>query len=112
SDGSIRLHQMTSEYPLMQWNDSTDGQAIVALQWALTRPAVFFVLDASSNIYIWDLLENDLLPVAKQNIPSENVLTMALLGEPEKTNGLLGIVLAKESGQIDIQYVKKKWALP
>lgn len=37
---------------------------------------------------------------------------MTLLGEPEKTNGLLGIVLAKESGQIEIQYVKKKWALP
>ncbi|NXX40589.1 WDR60 protein, partial [Tricholaema leucomelas] len=112
SDGSIRLHQMSSEYPLMQWNDSTKGQPVIALQWALTRPAVFFVLDASSNIYIWDLLENDLLPVAKQPIPSENIVSMALLGEPEKPNGLLGIVLAKESGQIDIQYVKKKWALP
>ncbi|XP_071590860.1 cytoplasmic dynein 2 intermediate chain 1 isoform X2 [Heliangelus exortis] len=112
SDGSIRLHQMTSEYPLMQWNDSTSGQPVIALQWALTRPAVFFVLDASSNIYIWDLLENDLLPVAKQTIPSENVITMALLGEPEKTNGLLGIALAKDSGQIDIHSVKKKWALP
>ncbi|XP_009871250.1 PREDICTED: WD repeat-containing protein 60, partial [Apaloderma vittatum] len=111
SDGSIRLHQMTSEYPLMQWNDSTSGQPIIALQWALTRPAVFFVLDASSNIYIWDLLENDLLPVAKQTLPSENILTMALLGEPEKTNGSLGLALAKESGEIDIQYVKKKWAL-
>ncbi|XP_014800355.1 PREDICTED: WD repeat-containing protein 60 [Calidris pugnax] len=112
SDGSIRLHQMTSEYPLMQWNDSTNGQPIIALQWALTRPAVFFVLDASSNIYIWDLLENDLLPVAKQTIPAENVVTMTLLGEPEKANGLLGIALAKDCGQIDIQYVKKKWALP
>ncbi|XP_066184641.1 cytoplasmic dynein 2 intermediate chain 1 [Sylvia atricapilla] len=112
SDGSIRLHQMTSEYPLMQWNDSTKGQPIIALQWALTRPAVFFALDASSSVYIWDLLENDLLPVAKQTIPSEKVVTMTLLGEPEKANGLLGIVLAKESGQIDIQYVKKKWALP
>ncbi|XP_010220533.1 PREDICTED: WD repeat-containing protein 60, partial [Tinamus guttatus] len=112
SDGSIRLHQMTSEYPLMQWNDSTNGQPVIALQWALTRPAVFFVLDASSNIYIWDLLENDLLPVAKQAIPSDNVVTMAVLGEPEKTTGLLGIALAKESGLIDIQYVKKKWALP
>ncbi|XP_064494022.1 cytoplasmic dynein 2 intermediate chain 1 isoform X4 [Pseudopipra pipra] len=71
SDGSIRLHQMTSEYPVMQWNDSTNGQPIIALQWALTRPAVFFALDASSNIYIWDLLENDLLPVAKETIPSE-----------------------------------------
>ncbi|XP_053915342.1 cytoplasmic dynein 2 intermediate chain 1 [Cuculus canorus] len=112
SDGSIRLHQMTSEYPLMQWNDSTNGQPIIALQWALTRPAVFFVLDASSNIYIWDLLENDLLPVAKQAIPSENVVTMALLGEKEKSSGPLGIALAKESGQIDIQYIKKKWAVP
>lgn len=55
----------------MQWNDSTKGQPIIALQWALTRPAVFFALDALSNIYIWDLLENDLLPVAKQTIPSE-----------------------------------------
>ncbi|NXH42541.1 WDR60 protein, partial [Dicaeum eximium] len=112
SDGSIRLHQMTSEYPLMQWNDSTKGKPIIALQWALTRPAVFFALDASSNIYIWDLLENDLLPVAKQTIPSEKVVTMTLLGEPEKANGFLGIVLAKESGEIDIQYVKEKWALP
>ncbi|XP_074938488.1 cytoplasmic dynein 2 intermediate chain 1 [Phalacrocorax aristotelis] len=112
SDGSIRLHQMTSEYPLMQWNDSTNGQPIIALQWALTRPAVFFVLDASSNIYVWDLLENDLLPVAKQAVPSENIVTMALLGEPEKTHGLLGIALAKESGEVDIQYVKKKWAVP
>ncbi|NXX89151.1 WDR60 protein, partial [Centropus bengalensis] len=112
SDGSIRLHQMTSEYPLLQWNDSTNGQPIIALQWAITRPAVFFVLDASSNIYIWDLLENDLLPVAKQAIPSEKVVTMALLGETEKSSGFLGIALAKESGQIDIHYIKKKWAVP
>ncbi|NXU50121.1 WDR60 protein, partial [Turnix velox] len=111
SDGSIRLHQMTSEYPLLQWNDSTNGQPVIALQWALTRPSVFFVLDASSNIYIWDLLENDLLPVAKQTIPT-GVVTMTVLGEPEKANGLLGLVLAKASGEIDIQYVKKKWALP
>ncbi|NXL99104.1 WDR60 protein, partial [Tyrannus savana] len=112
SDGSIRLHQMTSEYPVMQWNYSTNGQPVIALQWALTRPAVFFALDASSNIYIWDLLENDLFPVAKETVPSQKVVAMALLGEPEKANGLLGIVLAKEPGQIDIQYVKKKWASP
>ncbi|XP_074802361.1 cytoplasmic dynein 2 intermediate chain 1 isoform X3 [Natator depressus] len=112
SDGSIRLHQMTSEHPIIQWNDSTNGQPVIALQWALTRPAVFFVLDASSCVYIWDLLENDLCPVAKQIIQSDKVMTMVVLGEPEKTNGLLGIALAKQSGIIDIQYVKKRWALP
>nr|XP_032654617.1 WD repeat-containing protein 60-like [Chelonoidis abingdonii] len=103
---------MTSEHPLIQWNDSTNGQPVIALQWALTRPAVFFALDASSTVYIWDLLENDLCPVAKQIIQSDKVMTMVVLGEPEKTNGLLGIALAKQSGIIDIQYVKKRWALP
>uniref|UniRef100_A0A8C5RF83 Dynein 2 intermediate chain 1 n=1 Tax=Laticauda laticaudata TaxID=8630 RepID=A0A8C5RF83_LATLA len=112
SDGSIRLHQMASELPLMQWNNSTAGQAVIALQWALTRPAVFFVLDATSVIYIWDLLENDLSPVAKQPIWSDKIITMAVLGEPEKPSGVLGIALAKESGIIDIKYVKKIWALP
>uniref|UniRef100_A0A8D0H071 Dynein 2 intermediate chain 1 n=1 Tax=Sphenodon punctatus TaxID=8508 RepID=A0A8D0H071_SPHPU len=105
----IRLHQMTSEHPILQWDNSTDGHPVIALQWALTRPAVFFVLDATSVVYIWDLLESDLSPVAKQVI---QVLTMVVLGEPEKPNGLLGIALAKESGIIDIQYVKKKWAIP
>ncbi|XP_058035728.1 cytoplasmic dynein 2 intermediate chain 1 isoform X3 [Ahaetulla prasina] len=112
SDGSIRLHQMASELPLMQWNNSTAGQAVIALQWALTRPAVFFVLDATSVVYIWDLLENDLSPVAKQPIWSDKIITMAVLGEPEKPSGVLGIALAKESGIIDIKYVKKIWALP
>ncbi|XP_070585526.1 cytoplasmic dynein 2 intermediate chain 1 isoform X4 [Erythrolamprus reginae] len=112
SDGSIRLHQMASELPLMQWNNSTAGQAVIALQWALTRPAVFFVLDATSVIYIWDLLENDLSPVAKQPIWSDKIITMAVLGEPEKPSGVLGIALAKESGIIDIKYVKKIWAVP
>uniref|UniRef100_A0A8D0GXX5 Dynein 2 intermediate chain 1 n=1 Tax=Sphenodon punctatus TaxID=8508 RepID=A0A8D0GXX5_SPHPU len=108
----IRLHQMTSEHPILQWDNSTDGHPVIALQWALTRPAVFFVLDATSVVYIWDLLESDLSPVAKQVIQSDKVLTMVVLGEPEKPNGLLGIALAKESGIIDIQYVKKKWAIP
>ncbi|KAL7976498.1 hypothetical protein Chor_008447 [Crotalus horridus] len=112
SDGSIRLHQMASELPLMQWNNSTAGQAVITLQWALTRPAVFFVLDATSVVYIWDLLENDLSPVAKQPVWSDKIITMAVLGEPEKPSGVLGIALAKESGTIDIKYVKKIWALP
>nr|XP_056713265.1 cytoplasmic dynein 2 intermediate chain 1 [Euleptes europaea] len=112
SDGSIRLHQMTSELPLIQWNTSTTGQPIIALQWALTRPAVFFVLDAMSVVYVWDLLESDLSPVAKQPTQADKVVTMAVLGEPEKLNGLLGLALAKESGVIEIWYVKKKWAVP
>nr|XP_033787480.1 WD repeat-containing protein 60 isoform X5 [Geotrypetes seraphini] len=111
SDGSIRLHFMTAQYPIMQWNDSTKGQSIVTVRWALTRPTVFFVLDATSNIYIWDLLESDLHPAAKETIQSDKVMDMDVLGEPEKPNGLLGLAFAKESGLLEIQYIKKRWAI-
>ena len=52
-------------------------------------------------------------PLLNHNsFPLLRVITMAVLGEPEKPSGLLGIALAKESGMIDIKYVKKKWAQP
>ncbi|XP_048641429.1 cytoplasmic dynein 2 intermediate chain 1 isoform X3 [Marmota marmota marmota] len=66
SDGSIRLHQLTSAQPLLQWDHSTGGRAIRALQWSPTRPAVFLVQDDASRIYVWDLLQSDLGPVATQ----------------------------------------------
>ncbi|XP_077007770.1 cytoplasmic dynein 2 intermediate chain 1 isoform X3 [Tamandua tetradactyla] len=113
SDGSIRLHQLTSEYPLMEWNNSTNGQAITGLQWSLTRPAVFLVQDDTSSIYIWDLLENDLGPVAKQPIFPDKLVAMTVMGEPEKTNSsFLALVLARISGDVDVQYLKRKWVSP
>ncbi|XP_075406276.1 cytoplasmic dynein 2 intermediate chain 1 isoform X2 [Tenrec ecaudatus] len=113
SDGSIRLHQLTSEYPLMQWSNSTNGHAVCGLQWSVTRPAVFLVQDDTSSIYIWDLLESDLGPVARQPISPDKLVTMTMMGEPEKTtSGFLALVLARASGDIDIQYLKRKWASP
>ncbi|XP_069504090.1 cytoplasmic dynein 2 intermediate chain 1 isoform X2 [Ambystoma mexicanum] len=110
SDGSIRLHLMSDEYPIMHWNDCTNGQPIIDLQWSLTKPSVFFVLDSASSIYIWDLLQSDLQFVVKDTLRSDRVITMAVFGEPEKNNGLSGLALAKESGTLEVQYVKRKWA--
>ncbi|XP_043917959.1 cytoplasmic dynein 2 intermediate chain 1 [Protopterus annectens] len=111
SDGSVRLHRTTSEYPVFQWNDSTKGQPVVFMQWSFTRPAVFFILDAESYIYIWDLLDNDMQPVAQELIQSDKVTTIAVLGDPEKPNALSGLVLAKQSGTIEIQYLNKRWTV-
>ncbi|XP_037691636.1 cytoplasmic dynein 2 intermediate chain 1 isoform X2 [Choloepus didactylus] len=70
-------------------------------------------LDDTSSIYIWDLLENDLGPVAKQPISPDKLLAMTIMGEPEKSNSsFLALVLARTSGDIDIQYLKRKWASP
>ncbi|KAM8967161.1 cytoplasmic dynein 2 intermediate chain 1 [Pelodytes ibericus] len=112
SDGCIRLHRTSSEFPDMQWNHSTNGQSISALQWSLTRPTVFFVMDAACCLYIWDLLQNDLQPVARDSVLSDQIISMAVLGEPEKNNALMGLAVSKTSGKVEIQYIKKKWAKP
>nr|XP_055203552.1 cytoplasmic dynein 2 intermediate chain 1 isoform X8 [Gorilla gorilla gorilla] len=113
SDGSIRLHQLSSAFPLLQWDSSTDSHAVTGLQWSPTRPAVFLVHDDTSNIYIWDLLQSDLGPVAKQQVSPNRLVAMAAVGEPEKAGGsFLALVLARASGCIDIQHLKRRWAAP
>ncbi|XP_033050984.1 WD repeat-containing protein 60 isoform X2 [Trachypithecus francoisi] len=113
SDGSIRLHQLSSAFPLLQWDSSTDSHAVTGLQWSPTRPAVFLVQDDTSNIYIWDLLQSDLGPVAKQQLSPNRLVAMAAVGEPEKAGGsFLALVLARASGSIDIQHLKRQWAAP
>ncbi|XP_011927687.1 PREDICTED: WD repeat-containing protein 60 isoform X2 [Cercocebus atys] len=113
SDGSIRLHQLSSAFPLLQWDSSTDSHAVTGLQWSPTRPAVFLVQDDTSNIYIWDLLQSDLGPVVKHHLSPNRLVAMAAVGEPEKAGGsFLALVLARTSGSIDIQHLKRQWAAP
>ncbi|XP_035923004.2 cytoplasmic dynein 2 intermediate chain 1 isoform X4 [Halichoerus grypus] len=113
SDGSIRLHQLTSECPLLQWDGSTNGHAVIGLRWSLTRPAVFLAQDDTSCIYIWDLLESDLGPVAKQLISPDRLVAMTVVGDAEKASGsFLALVLARASGSVDVQYLKRAWAAP
>ncbi|XP_047619116.1 cytoplasmic dynein 2 intermediate chain 1 isoform X2 [Phacochoerus africanus] len=113
SDGSIRLHQLAAERPLLQWEDSTGGRAVTGLRWAPTRPAVFLVQDDASCVYIWDLLESDLGPVAKHPVSPDKLVAMTVVGEAEKTRGsFLALVLARASGRVDIQYLKQEWAAP
>ncbi|KAK7801100.1 hypothetical protein U0070_022763 [Myodes glareolus] len=113
SDGSIRLHQLTSERPFMQWDSSTSGRSVISLQWSPTRPAVFLVQDDASRIYIWDLLQNDLGPVAQQPISPDRLVAMTIMGDPEKVSGsFMALVLARASGTVDIQYLKRRWTTP
>ncbi|XP_072432294.1 cytoplasmic dynein 2 intermediate chain 1 isoform X4 [Chiloscyllium punctatum] len=112
SDGTIRLHSVTTELPVIQWNESTQGRSIQAVLWALTRPSMFFVLDVSSHIYVWDLLQNVSKPVAEESLQSDKITAIAILGDPEKPSASSGLMLAKQSGGIEIQYLMKQWSEP
>ncbi|XP_071382120.1 cytoplasmic dynein 2 intermediate chain 1 [Centroberyx affinis] len=111
-DGSIRLHAVSHEQPVAQWKSSTAGEPVVCLQWAQTRPAVFCVLDAASNLHIWDLLQNDSEPVITERMSADRVTAMAVFGDSGQQNTYSGIALAHESGTIEMQYFTKSFTVP
>lgn len=57
-DGSVRLHSLTSEKPLITWPGTVDGQPIVQIIWSPSRPCVFYILDSDSRCVITEITEN------------------------------------------------------
>ncbi|XP_048040758.1 cytoplasmic dynein 2 intermediate chain 1 isoform X4 [Megalobrama amblycephala] len=112
SDGTVRLHSVLREDPLMEWSECSSGAPVLSVQWSQTRPAVFCVLDAASDLLIWDLTEKDYVPVITENIHNDRVTAMAVFGEPAKQNTFSGVALAKQSGKVEIQYFKKSLTVP
>ncbi|XP_033494623.1 cytoplasmic dynein 2 intermediate chain 1 isoform X2 [Epinephelus lanceolatus] len=111
-DGTIRLHTVSHEQPVAEWNNSTAGEPVVSLQWAQTRPAVFCVLDAASNLHIWDLLKSDTEPAVTERMDSDRVTAMAVFGDSGQQNTYSGIALAHESGKIEMQYFTRHLTVP
>ncbi|XP_074477820.1 cytoplasmic dynein 2 intermediate chain 1 isoform X2 [Sebastes fasciatus] len=111
-DGSIRLHAVSHEHPVAEWRNGTAGEPVVSLQWTQTRPAVFCVLDAASNLHIWDLLKNDTEPVVTERMDSDRVTAMAVFGDSGQQNTYSGVALAHKSGKIEMQYFTRHFTAP
>ncbi|KAK5601079.1 hypothetical protein CRENBAI_004525 [Crenichthys baileyi] len=112
ADGSIRLHLVSHDQPVAEWMNSTAGEPVISLQWAQTRPAVFCVLDAASNLHIWDLLKDDAHPVITEKITADRVTAMAVFGDSGQQNAYSGIALAYESGKIELQHFTQTLTVP
>ncbi|XP_076017233.1 cytoplasmic dynein 2 intermediate chain 1 [Genypterus blacodes] len=111
-DGSVRLHSLRHEDPVAEWRNGTGGEAVVCLQWTQTRPSVFCVLDAASNLHIWDLLKSDSEPVVTERMTADRVTAMAVFGDSGQQNTFSGISLAYESGKIEMQYFTRGFTSP
>ena len=48
-DGSIRLHHMLNEKPLITWSGTVDNEPIIKVIWSPSRPCVFFILDTANR---------------------------------------------------------------
>ncbi|XP_076301003.1 cytoplasmic dynein 2 intermediate chain 1 isoform X2 [Lasioglossum baleicum] len=67
-DGTIRLHRLNIEKPILQLRDENNTYSIKSLQWSKTKPFTIFVLDSNLRIHIWDLSYSDICPMHTLNM--------------------------------------------
>ncbi|KAL7875474.1 hypothetical protein AOLI_G00104370 [Acnodon oligacanthus] len=112
SDGSLRLHSVLREDPVLEWCTSSGDIPVLSVQWSKTRPSVFCVLDAASVLHIWDLSEKDSSPVLTESFTTDRVTAMAVFGEAARQNRYSGVALAKQSGRLEVHFLKQSLTVP
>ncbi|XP_064644540.1 cytoplasmic dynein 2 intermediate chain 1-like isoform X2 [Lineus longissimus] len=115
-DGSARLHNANFEHPIMSWPNATGGKAIRNIQWSKSRPSVFFVIDESSLIHVFDLLKNDAAPQISEKISKSRVTSFCLSNDHSATGlGLPGrqpqMVTTTAEGAIEVHNISKQFAV-
>ncbi|KAH9514332.1 SWI SNF, matrix associated, actin dependent regulator of chromatin, sub c, member 2, partial [Bulinus truncatus] len=81
-DGSLQMYQTKIDKPIATWRDFTSGTSIISVRWSQSRPAVFFVLDSSSAVYTFDLVENGLAPVKMDRLTLARVNCIEIASDP------------------------------
>ncbi|KAG5345532.1 WDR60 protein, partial [Acromyrmex charruanus] len=109
NDGTIRLHYLNIERPIVQLKNEQYSDEIKALQWSKTKPLTVYILDNSSRIHVWDLSKSDIcpihiLPMGKWGKISSMQLSPCIIDQ-DMTNQYLAIGM--ESGNIEIHKLKK-----
>lgn len=110
SDGSFSLYRTKSENPLVTWSTVTKGRPVKCVRWSRSRPCVFYVLDDSSNLYVFNIVEGDAVPKHIEQISKHRVVNFCLtndhkatgLGTPGKEPQML---FSLESGKTEIHTV-------
>ncbi|XP_065920672.1 cytoplasmic dynein 2 intermediate chain 1-like isoform X2 [Dysidea avara] len=110
-DGSIRLHHIHREKPLLCWTQSTQGAAVQWLHWSNHRPAVFMVVDDTSRLWVWDLLTFDSGPVMESNVcggmtGSKSTLMYCSLSH-NATGWKPRLVISYSDGSCEIHYLNQ-----
>ncbi|XP_023318913.1 WD repeat-containing protein 60 [Trichogramma pretiosum] len=108
-DGSIRLHSLHAETPLMKLKDEDSLAGIRSIQWSRSRPSIFYVLDDQSRIAVWDMLKSATKPiyvVATTNWESVKCIKLSPCNvERDKQNQYMAI--GTYGGNVEVHKLKR-----
>ncbi|XP_055859881.1 cytoplasmic dynein 2 intermediate chain 1-like isoform X1 [Biomphalaria glabrata] len=111
-EGTLHLFHTQIDKPIATWRDFKSGETLLTVRWSHSRPSVFFVLDSSSAVFTFDLVENGLAPVKMDRISLSKIKCLEVGGDPNLiTSGLsrpAHIVCAADTGEIQVFTLSKE----
>ncbi|KAL6262566.1 hypothetical protein P5V15_005358 [Pogonomyrmex californicus] len=107
--GTIRLHYLNVERPIVQLKNEQYTDAIKALQWSKTKPLTIYTLDNHSRIHVWDLSKSDICPIYTISMGKWGKISSMQLSpciiDQDMTNQYLAFGM--ESGNVEIHKLRK-----
>ncbi|KAF6029361.1 hypothetical protein EB796_012331 [Bugula neritina] len=102
-DGSIRLHHLSAESPIIIWETSTNGSAIRKVLWSRSCAYIIFVLDSNSIVHMWDLLRNDAEPMASEQVSEANSSAVDMcLSDESQSHSRPKMVVNYDDGKVQV----------
>ncbi|XP_029671470.1 WD repeat-containing protein 60-like isoform X2 [Formica exsecta] len=109
NDGTIRLHYLNTERPIVQLKNEQCIDKIKILQWSKTKPLTIYILDNNSRIHVWDLSKSDTGPVHTLSMQKEGSISSMQLSSCIMDQDMMNQYLAfgTESGNVEVHKLKK-----
>ncbi|KAF7995227.1 hypothetical protein HCN44_004699 [Aphidius gifuensis] len=111
TDGTIRLHNTTTERPILQLNNYKSSASIKTIQWSRSRPLTIFALDDESRIYLWDLAKSDIIPITTI-LPNKLVHISSIQLSPCRNKYDMAnqyMALGLDNGTVEIHKLKSQY---
>ncbi|XP_011875814.1 PREDICTED: WD repeat-containing protein 60 isoform X2 [Vollenhovia emeryi] len=108
-DGTIRLHYLNVERPIVQLKNEQYTDEIKILQWSKTKPLTIYTLDNNSRIHVWDLSQSDICPIHTLSMKKLGKISSMQLSpciiDQDMTNQYLA--LGTESGNVEVHKLRR-----
>ncbi|XP_053977008.1 cytoplasmic dynein 2 intermediate chain 1 isoform X1 [Hylaeus volcanicus] len=107
-DGTLRLHSLNTEKPILQLRDEDNIHTIKSVQWSKSKPFTIFVLDNNSRIHIWDLTNSDIYSTYSVSMQKCGFINSMQLSscKTERDMSHQYLALGTESGNVEIHKLK------
>ncbi len=116
TDGCICLYSLAFELPLLSRSSSTGDLPVVSISWSRSRPSVFYVVDVTSKVYVWELLICQGGPVKTEQFSHGRLTLIELSNDHAATGrGMQGskpsMVITDDSGAVDVHVINQHFSV-